>query len=475
MRRVVFGPMTGADLSATAPFRQPWEADLWGGLRPPVSVEALRMSAEMCSGSQNLRITPWLRAGWRDVTVQVDGELTAMEPDWRTLPAKLQRQLVRSKIRGYNPLSQLVGAIRERESSSTGKAIVMLHPAAEGRYIVSVCFLGTGTRFYDWFSNFRISTPEGVHKGFKQLTDLFEGNERHITFPRTAKELNLERLSLADVLTEMKSPNSRFFLWLSGHSQGGAVMQLYAHRKLREDGVHPANLVGYGFASPSVMTGDAAVHPESYPLYHVHNSDDLIPRCGAAVHLGVCLTYEAEEPLRRACYGWPRDEEAVKARIAVRPVVRQMTDTPSCIVQALAFLTVLGECTASEIAQALDLSDAPTVTRLLEAVDMKQLLRVLEGRLQAAHQSAAGAPARPDSVAEAAALMRQIIRQTGVKPFSGALLQLLRYPHRISGQAGDAFAPAYVWIANHAVDRLIPSIWQPGLPPVRLYAAHPDA
>ena len=33
MRRVVFGPMTGADLSATAPFRQPWEADPWGGLR----------------------------------------------------------------------------------------------------------------------------------------------------------------------------------------------------------------------------------------------------------------------------------------------------------------------------------------------------------------------------------------------------------------------------------------------------------
>ena len=29
----------------------------------------------------------------------------------------------------------------------------------------------------------------------------------------------------------------RFVLWLSGHSQGGAVMQVYTHRKLMEDGV----------------------------------------------------------------------------------------------------------------------------------------------------------------------------------------------------------------------------------------------
>lgn len=470
MPRPVFGPMTSIDLTSTVPFQHPWEADPWGRLRPPLSVEALQMSAELASGSQSLHITPWLRAGWRDVTVQVDGEITQLDADWQSLPAKIQRQLLRSKIKGYNPIAQVMGALKERETSSTGKAIVMLHPAEHGRYVVAVCFMGTGARFYDWFSNFRISTPEGVHKGFKQLTDLFEGNESHIAFPQTAKELNLDRLTLAHVVEEMKSPNSRFMLWLCGHSQGGAVMQLYAHRKLTEDGVYPANLVGYGFASPSVMTGEAVAQPEAYPLYHVHNSDDLIPRCGAAVHLGVCLTCQADEALRRACYGWPRDEAAVKARIAARPVVRQMTDTPSCIIQVLAFLQVLEDCSAAEIAEILGLSDSPAVSRLVEAVDMKQLLRALSSRLTAAHQSAAGAPPAPARLNEAAALIRQIIAEIGLKPFSAALLQLLRYPHRISDRHAGTVTPAYLWIVTHAVNRLIPSIWQSGNPPCRLCA-----
>jgi len=467
MPRPVFGPLTGAELSSTEPFLYPWETDPWGRLRPPLSVEALQLSAELAAGCQSLNITPWLRAGWRDVTVQVDGELTALDDDWQSLPAKLQRQLVRSKIRGDNPVAQVVGALREREGSTTGKAVVMLHPAAHGRFVVAVCFMGTGTRFYDWFSNFRISTPEGVHKGFKQLTDLFEGNEAAIEFPQTARELNLERLTLAHVLQEMKSPNSRFVLWLSGHSQGGAVMQVYTHRKLMEDGVHPANLVGYGFASPAVMTGEAVAHPEACPLFHIHNSDDLIPRCGASVHLGVCLTYQADEALRRDCYGWPRDAEAVRARLAVRPVIRQMTDTPSCILQVLALLTVLADYGGAEIAEVLGLSDNPAMW-LLDAVDMRELLKAISRRLQAAYRSVAAAPVEMARVEEAAALMRQIISEIGLKPFAAGFLQLLRFPHRISARQAGEFTTPYVWIATHAADRLLPSIWQAGQPPRRV-------
>lgn len=473
MPRPVFGPVTSVNIAQTAPFFHPWEMDPWGRLRPPLTVEALQMSAELSAGSQSLNITPWLQAGWREVSVQVDGAVTALDPAWETLPARLQRQLLRSKIRGDNPIQQVVGALRERETSATGKAIVMLRPAEHGRYVVAVCFLGTGKRFYDWFSNFRISTPEGIHKGFKQLTDLFEANEERIAFPVTAAEMNLERLTLAHIIQEMKSPSSRFLLWLSGHSQGGAVMQLYARRKLLEDGVHPMNLLGYGFASPSVMTGEALRQPEAYPLYHIHNSDDLVPRCGAALHLGVCLTYQADEAMRRACYGWPREEAAVAARIAARPVVRRMTDTPSCILQALAFLEVLKGSSSAEIADVLGLSDTPFAGRLLEAVDMGELLRSLSRRLTAAHQSAAGVPPDVRRVADAADLMRSIIAQTGLRAFSSALMQLLRHPHRISARERGEFIPPYAWIAANAPDRLIPSIWQPGLPPARLYPSVP--
>ena len=171
MERTVSGPVTGVDLTDVAPLLCPWMADPWGRLRPPISVAALQLSAELAAGCQSLNITPWFRAGWRDVTVQVDGELTPLEREWRSVAAKLQRSLVRAAISGVNPLQQIVGALKEREAASTGKAVVMIRRAGNGRYIVAICFMGTGTRFYDWFSNFRISTPEGIHEGFSQLTD----------------------------------------------------------------------------------------------------------------------------------------------------------------------------------------------------------------------------------------------------------------------------------------------------------------
>ena len=467
MTRAVPGPVTGVNLADAEALLCPWMADPWGRLRPPVSVTALQLSAEMAAGCQSLNVTPWLRAGWRDVTVQVDGEITPLEREWRSLSAKLQRSLLRAKISGANPLQQLAGVLKEREAASTGKAVVMIRPTQGGRYVVAICFMGTGTRFYDWFSNFRISTPEGIHKGFSQLTDQFEGNEAHIEFPETAREMGLERLTLAHILQEARSADSRFLLWLSGHSQGGAVMQVYARRKLLQDGLHPCNLLGWGFASPSVATGAAAERPEAFPLYHVHNSDDLVPRCGATVHLGMCLVYPADEALRKACYGWPRDTASVQARLAVRPLVRQMVDTPGCIVQATAFLSVLQGCTPREIAGALGVEDNQVAARMLELFDVRETVNVVIGRMAAAHLSVTGRPLPAQKLAESVALTRQIIAQTGLKPFAAALGQLLRYPHRMSARQPGEYATPYTWIAVHGAQRLTPYIWQPGESPWR--------
>lgn len=470
MEETITGPVTGTDLSDVGALMLPWTADPWGWLRPPVAQEALRLSAEMAAGCQRLNIKPWLRAGWRDVSVQVDGSLIPLEREWRSLAAKVQRTLLRARIRGTNPLQQISGALREREAASTGKAVVMLRPAGNGRYVVAICFMGTGTRFYDWFSNFRISTPEGIHKGFSQLTDQFERNEEHIRFPETARELGLERLTLRHILEEARSPDSRFRIWLSGHSQGGAVMQVWTRRKLLEDGVHPQNIVGWGFASPSVASGEAAVHPETYPLYHVHNSDDLVPRCGAAVHLGVCLVYPADERLRQSCYAWPRDAASVQNRLAARPLVRRMTDTPGCIVQAAAMLTVLQGCTPLEVAELLGVDAAVPAARLLERADLQKVVAEILQRLLAAYQSVTGKPLPWDELADSVQLTREIIARTGMKPLFSALSQLLRCPHHMSTRDGDERVTPYVWIALHGAERLAPYIWQSGPPPWRMAA-----
>ena len=475
MGQPVPGPVTGVDLTQAETLLCPWMADPWGRLRPPVSLAALQMSAELSAACQSLNITPWLRAGWRDVTVQVDGEVTPLEREWRSLSAKLQRSLLRAKISGANPLQQIAGALKERAAASTGKAVVMLRPVTGGKYVVAICFMGTGTRFYDWFSNFRIATPEGIHQGFSQLTDQFEGNEGRIGFPQTARELRLPQMTLRHILEEAKSPDSRFRIWLCGHSQGGAVMQVYARRKLLQSGVHPSNIVGWGFASPSVATGSAAENPEAYPLYHVHNSDDLVPRCGAAVHLGVCLVYPADEPLRRACYGWPRDAASVRARLAVRPLVQQMTDTPGCIVQVTALLMVLEGCTPREIAEALGVEDSIPASRMLERFDVKDALAGIIRRMEAAYRSVTGQPLPGEKLAAAMTLIREVAAQVGWKALVGAMSQLLRYPHRMSVRSGGLKDTAYTWIACNGADRLTPYIWQPGPPPWRMAAPKENA
>lgn len=462
------GPLTGVELNQTAAFLHPWEADPWGCLRPPVSVEALRMSAEMCAGCRELAVKPWFRAGWRDASAQVDGVITALEAEETSLSAKWQRQRLRAKIRGSNPVAQVSGALREREAASTGKAVVMLHPAAHGRYVVAVCFMGTGPRFYDWFSNFRVATPEGVHQGFGQIAAQFEGNEEAILFPETAAELNLPRLSLRDVLLEMKRTDSRFTLWLCGHSQGGAVMQVYAHRKLMVEGVHPANVVGYGFASPMAMRGNTLHRPENYPLYHVLNSDDLVPRCGAEVHLGVCLTFAADGAMRRACYGWPREARAVRARLEARQVIRRMTDTPGCIVQVQGLLRLLLGCGAAEAAEILGLGGNVPIARLMEMVDVRALIRSLMRRTDRAYASLMGEPVPEDEAEAAADFMRGAASRVGLRPFASALLRLMREPHRMSPRAGSDFVPAYLWIAMHGLERLTPCFWHSGAPARRI-------
>ena len=224
-----------------------------------------------------------------------------------------------------------------------------------------------------------------------------------------------------------------------------------------------------------MATGDAAADPAAFPLYHVHNSDDLVPRCGAAVHLGVCLVYPADEALRRACYGWPRDAASVNARLEVRPVVQQMVDTPGCIVQVMAFLTVLQGCTAREIAGALGVEESPPATLLLERVDMEAAVSGLMRTLAAAYQSVTGQPLPGDKLGAAVFLTQSIVSRIGLRPFAEALSQLLRYPHRMTVRKAGQYMTPYAWIAQHGAAQLTPYIWQPGPPPWRMAAPVKDS
>lgn len=456
--------VTGVQLDNMLPLLQPWTSDPWGLVRPPVSSEALKMSCELAAATYDVNITPWLLAGWEDVTIQVDGDLTTGIdlPDedagrFEKLAAKWRMRRVRTRIKQRNPLGQVVDAVRQIRESDTGKAIVMAHPAPDGRYVIAISFMGTGERFYDWFSNFRITGESGMHKGFLQLARQFEENEAEITFPDVAQELGLEKLTLRDVLTEAKRHDSRFHLWLSGHSQGGAVMQIWCREKIINGGVLPSNIIGYGFASPRVMMLETEDHPESYPLYHVINADDIFPRIGARLHLGAVLRYTSDEAMRQSCYVWPQSEQSARARKIVSRILGTIHDMPSGLIFVAAYLNVLAGMPAEDMAQgvlALQMNWQP-LRRLVNAADSRidSILRDVTRHASQVYLDMTGYPMKQDVLTHLSAQIVAAIDVLGMRSFAAAMAELFRYPHSIAGKFRQG-TPAYVYIANHCIDQL---------------------
>lgn len=474
--------MTGLALDSVTPLLLPWTPDPWGVLRPPVSVDAMRMSAQLAADTYEMNVQPWLDAGWRDVTIQVDGEITGgVEQDAADarpvdkLFSALKLRLVQQKLKQRTPLGQVTGALRQIDASDTGKALVMIHPADDGRYVVALSFMGTGEQLYDWFSNFRMSSEEGLHKGFLQLTRQFEDNEDSVTFPETAQELGLENLTLRHVLEEMRHPNSRFVLWLTGHSQGGALMQVYARRKIEQDGVLPRHIVGYGFASPSVATGTAVDAPGGYPLYHVINADDLVPRMGAMVHLGVLLQYRPDEAMRRACYRWAMDEQSLRDRALVQPIVNWMSTTPRCIETGVAVMHVLAQQSPEDVAESLGAVGLhPALLKVADLADqgVDRLLRYVGRRLSAAYVSIAGEEIDRRRIADLETMIAAVMAEIGVKRFMLTLSAFMVDPHAIT--FGRGVIPSYIYIVMKGMDVLEPMQWLRGAPPMILKAGRAE-
>ncbi len=474
----VRGRLTYADLSRTAPFFLPWEQDPWGRLRPPFSQELMRLSLELSHTAQDLRIGDWMRAGWTDFNFQVDNKLLGgVSP----APVSETRQFLynkwavhraRASLRQLNPVRQVFSAIRQREQSDTGKAVMMVRAAQDGRYVVAIGFRSTGGRFYDWFSNFRFASENGIHQGFLQLARQFDGNAERVVFPETARALGLEKLALAHILQECRQHDSRFRLWLAGHSQGSAVMQVLTYLLVQESGVLPENIVGYGFASPTVMMGAALQDPAAYPLYHVLNSDDYVPRAGAQMHLGVCLLYPAGEELYRAAYGWRETPEAQKARAAVKKLTRPMVDMPTLIEYGMAYLQTLAGMPMAEMLSALNLIRLRILPiRQVMAVagtSQQDLLKSVRRRVEKAYRTLTGHDLDQMLLDRLQAEFEAAMQDAGPAEFTRAIGEMLYWPHVLRSSPGKSHS-AYQYIALRGVESLHPAIWQSGSPPSMLW------
>lgn len=462
------GPITGCDLSELTSLSEPFVRDPFDRLRPPFSREAAELSLELASMAYTLDLDPWAEAGWNDFSIQIDDTLqsglthgtSADGERMRALINALKVRRAKAALRERNPVSQVMSALRQRERSDTIKAVCMMHPLPEGRFLLAIGFMGTGKRFYDWISNFRFTTEEGFHKGFYQLCTYFEQGAESIVFPATAQALGLEKLTLGEVLSEMKSLSSRFRLWMAGHSQGGAVMQVFCHRLMTDWGVLAQNMTGYGFASPTVATGRLVHDPAAYPLYHILNSDDMVPRMGALLHLGLCLEYPADDDFRDRCYDLSPLPADVAARLALAPYQRAMVDTPTILMYGTAFFQCLAEEKGEEgLASLLDRKWAvPAVDRMLQAAGGKAmtLLDRLIENAQNGHAALTGQPMDEQALAALRDRMRPVVHAFPFRRLMGAVLAYCMPPHHLVHRQQDG---AYAVIVKDGLKRLRPFVW----------------
>ena len=470
------GPLTGCNLSDLSPLMRPFRQDPFYRLRPPFSPEAAQMSIELADTAYTLDLDAWKAAGWNDFSILIDDSLQS-GMDHGGVSSRFKLFKAKAALREYNPLSQLAGAMRQREKSDTIKAVCMMRPDGEGRWLTAIGFMGTGKRFYDWISNLRFTQDEGFHRGFYQLCESFELNAEEIVFPAAAEALGLEKLTLGEVFTEMRSLSSRFRLWMAGHSQGGAVMQVLTHRLMNDWGVLAQNMVGYSFGSPTVTSGRFVYDPAAYPLYHLINRDDIVPRMGALMHLGLCLEYRPDDAFRKRIYGLNMKQESIDLRADFRFIEEGMQDMPSALMYLSALVEVLAQEKGAEGMNELLTSwwAVPAVDRVLWRAGDKALdqLDRLLGSAGETYQVLTGKPMDEQELGRLRQRMRPLVQKLPLRRLIDVLNDYGVVPHRL----GDAASSAYTAMVLDHLEELHPFIWikaSAGLP-VRRYGSWDDA
>ncbi|MBR6028719.1 MAG: hypothetical protein IKP40_06465 [Clostridia bacterium] len=470
--KVYIGPETGVRLDRTDCLTLPPAREAGGFLRPGMNRELLRMSAELAGATYSLDLENWLNAGWQDVSVEVDELLMGgiqgqREDPWVQITNAAKLDLLRARINRRDPLSEAIGTLKGLRVSDTVKAVVMMHEAAEGRWVLAISFMGTTQRLADWLSNLRMSTDQGWHQGFLQLTEQFEAREGLIAFPETARRLGMSRLTLRDVLEECAGEDSRFRIWLSGHSQGAAVMQIWAARRMAA-GVRAENMVGVGLASPTVCRAETVRDPAEYPLYHVLSTDDVVPKMGSQKHLGLCLFFRADEELRKTCYAWPRDEQAVAERMQARRILSRMQNTGRCIETVIALLCALKTTADPTRLGAIGLLNPDwSMYKLLTQAEedtLSTLLNTLIRMCYAAGVSITGQPLNGARIAEDERVIWEVFHTIGAEATLKTMADIALNAHTALAPQG-ARQGVYPYIVNQREDRLVKAVWNRGEPP----------
>lgn len=433
-----YGRYTKTPLRDAADLLLTPQEDAWGYMRAPYSPRLMRLGAEIAAATYHFDFARFFHSGWMDATLQVENRLFPQVDAYYA--HKTPQEFVRSGVRLRRAQSMLspaltdvLRAMRQLVTTDTGKAVVMALPLEENRFAIAVSFMGTGRKFYDWFTNFKMNCHAGVHEGFLSTARLFDRNSERISFPRVASALGRSALTLADVLTECTQRDSRFRLFLCGHSQGGAVAQAYCHLLRTQHAVLMENVVGYTLGSPTAAGADFPENPAVYPLYHLVSADDMIPRMGACMHLGVELRFYPDPDFRRRFYPPAQDPCARMHMRALLHSAQNMPDIIELFVAALrAVMHLPDPGDARAIFYALH-AQLRTLTPAMQSLGLRaeDLARLLERQLLAAYRSLAGKSADEQRLTRLEGDVTAFILRHGAQAFSRCVAQEAVAPHML--------------------------------------------
>lgn len=449
-----YGRITKTDLADLS-----WIKD-WDCMTP--GIMGTRFGLELAQLAYDFETEPWTNAGWTDIAIQVDRRLLSGisaprdDGDWRkiVLNGLVPRVARRLKLMS-NPITQIRGIKDESLLYDTGKAITLIKPLPEGRYAVAIGFSGTGRRPQDWVSNTRFEHPDKLHVGFEYLSELYNSNAEDILFPTAARTLGLESLTLQDVIAECHREDSRFSLLLSGHSQGAAVLQVWAYKRLGE-GVKEKNLLGTGFASPMVASGMDSGQ-RACPLALFVNTDDVFTRVGLREHLGQVWAFTPDEEFRQQSYGEAWDDPFFREMLGIMNGVRNIDQA---LITLLGFLEALETVPRKEAGVALghfiSAMMAPKWLPMAEDTVAK-ILRFLRMSMRRYYLDLNGWPAPDGEVSEAALMSQRMLVRHPAPEIAAAFLKTLTITHSLSGQSyGQEDLAPYSYMAVRAFDTLEP-------------------
>ena len=457
-------PMTGVDLSDTACLFPA------SGGAPELSPAAVRLSYELATAAYTMDPGRWLQAGWQDCSFLVNrsvitGEmLNSSGTPLNGLTRAALQKFARLKMSALNPVEQVMSLHQPEQESASLKAIVMIRPQGE-QMIVAVGFMGTGKQLGDWEANLRMAVRDGLHEGFLQLAQEFIEKLPQIRFPWAAGVLKQPDLSLREIIDGLKQPGSPFRLWVCGHSQGGAAMQTFIDRLL-QDGVRREYLRGFGFASPTVAHPGRPLPPDGYPITHIMNADDLVPRLGAWAHLGECLAFDPAEDDRAKMYGPAAQDPCT---LQARRLLEQAETAPEALLDGIAILRVLRRQSEATLRRVLGETEQMPFTDLLNAGEdsVLSLLDRVAGRLEQGYLYVSGEADLPEARLSAlTGAWEALLREHGAAAWIRGIKNACILPHRLYDAAGDEI-PSYFYIVTEGLDRLRPAA-DPSAPPAVL-------